>query len=401
MLELGLGLAGETGDESAADDQLGAKLTPARDALEVALATGRALHAAQHLGVRVLQRHVEVGQDAPGGHQRQQRVDLRVRVDVVQPHPGAVRLGQRAELLAELDEARAQRPAVPEAGAVLQVDAVGAGVLADDEQLLDAGVEQPARLAEHVADRARDEVAAHRGDDAEGAAVVAALADLEVGVVRRRQLDALRRHEVDVGVVRARQVRVHGVDHLLGRVRAGDGQHLRVRLPHEAGAALAAARAEAAGDDDAAVGGQRLADRGQALLHRGVDEAAGVDDDEVGAGVGRAGRVALGGQPGEDQLGVGQRLRAAEADETDGRCRAGAAGGCDHPRIVSAGPSGVGARDRKTTTPRPPCRCALTIRHHRTLPPPLPRSGRCASPGCWRWPSRWASAALRSRRCCR
>jgi hypothetical protein len=48
-----------------------------------------------------------------------------------------------------------------------------------------------------------------------------------------------------------------------------------------------------------------------------VDEAAGVDDDEVGALVGRRDLVALGAQLGEDALGVDQRLRAAEADEAD------------------------------------------------------------------------------------
>jgi len=59
-------------------------------------------------------------------------------------------------------------------------------------------------------------------------------------------------------------------------------------------------RPEAAGDDDLAVLLQRLADGAQGLLDRGVDEAAGVDDDEVGAGVVRRRGVALGAQLRED-----------------------------------------------------------------------------------------------------
>jgi hypothetical protein len=45
------------------------------------------------------------------------------------------------------------------------------------------------------------------------------------------------------------------------------------------------------------------------FLDRGVDETAGVDDDEVGAGVVLGGLVALGAQLREDALGVDQRLR--------------------------------------------------------------------------------------------
>jgi len=68
---------------------------------------------------------------------------------------------------------------------------------------------------------------------------------------------------------------------------------------------------QASGDDDLAVLGERLADGAEGLLDRGVDEAAGVDDDEVGAAVARRGEIALGAQLREDALGVDQRLRTA------------------------------------------------------------------------------------------
>ena len=67
--------------------------------------------------------------------------------------------------------------------------------------------------------------------------------------------------------------------------------------------------AQAPGHHHLAVLGERFADRIERFLDRGVDEAAGVDDDEVGAGVILGGFVALGAQLREDALGVDQRLR--------------------------------------------------------------------------------------------
>jgi len=67
-------------------------------------------------------------------------------------------------------------------------------------------------------------------------------------------------------------------------------------------------RAEAAGDDHSSVLVERLADRVERLLDRGVDEAAGVDDDEVGVVVRGRGGIALGAQLREDALGVDERL---------------------------------------------------------------------------------------------
>ncbi len=76
-------------------------------------------------------------------------------------------------------------------------------------------------------------------------------------------------------------------------------------------------RAHAAGDDDLAVFLQRRADRAQRLVARRIQEAAGVDDDQVGAVVLARDLVALGAQAREDALGIDERLRATETDETD------------------------------------------------------------------------------------
>ncbi len=59
-------------------------------------------------------------------------------------------------------------------------------------------------------------------DDAEGAAVVAAFGNFQIGVVARREAEAAFGHEIDFGIVDLRQVRVHGADDGLVLMRAGD-----------------------------------------------------------------------------------------------------------------------------------------------------------------------------------
>ena len=103
---------------------------------------------------------------------------------------------------------------------------------------------------------------------------------------------------------------MHGVEHRLVLLRPGDGQHLR--KPCEDFLGL---RAHAAGDDHLAVLGHRFADRGERLRLRAVEEAAGVDEHEVGALMIARKLVALGAQPRDDALGIDQRLRAAEGDK--------------------------------------------------------------------------------------
>jgi len=130
--------------------------------------------------------------------------------------------------------------------------------------------------------------------------------------VARRQLDALRRHQVEERVVRRRHRLVHRGDHALVLLRPGDGEDARMRR-----ADLLGLRAHAAGDDDAAVLGQRLADRAERLGLRRIEEAAGVHHHHVGAGVVLGDLVALGAQLRQDAFRIDERLRAAEADERD------------------------------------------------------------------------------------
>ena len=267
----------------------------------------------------MLKRHIDIRQDAPFSHQRNHLVDTRIRIDIVQARPHAhVAQGDRQFFHPRLD-----RRAVPEAGAVLDVDAICRCVLRDHQQFAHPGLDQVFRLAQHQADIAAHQITAHRWNDAEGAAMIAAFGNLQVRIVFRRQLDALRRHQVGERVMRFRQMRMHRRHHFLHRMRAGHRQHLRMRRAHHI-----AFGAQAAGDDHATVRGQRLADRIKRFLHRRVDEAAGIDHHQIGAFVGWRDAISFGTQLGQYLFGVDQRFRAAQRHESHLRWRGGAGSGC-------------------------------------------------------------------------
>ena len=99
-------------------------------------------------------------------------------------------------------------------------------------------------------------------------------------------------------------------DDLFILLRAGDREDLRKARADDVGLA-----AHAAGDDDAAVLGNRLADRLEAFLLGAVEEAAGVDQHDVGAGIVGRHVVAVGAQPGHDPLAVDQSLGTAERNQ--------------------------------------------------------------------------------------
>ena len=175
-----------------------------------------------------------------------------------------------------------------------------------------------------------DEIAAQMRDDAERAAVVAAFGNLQIRVVAWREVQALRRHEVEIRIVQRRHRLVHRADHLLILMRAGDGEYAGM-----SGTDARLLDAETAGDDHAAVLGHRFADGLEAFSLGEVEKAAGVDDHDIGAVVVGRDLVALGAQLREDALGIDQGLGAAERDEADGRRRRtpggalGAAGALD------------------------------------------------------------------------
>ncbi len=104
-----------------------------------------------------------------------------------------------------------------------------------------------------------------------------------------------------------RQRAVHGIEHAFILLRPRDREHAGIGCLD-----LFGFRAHAAGDDDLAVLGHRLANGAERFLLGAVEEAAGVDDDEVGAVMLARQLITFGAQPGNDALGIHQRLGAPQ-----------------------------------------------------------------------------------------
>ena len=136
----------------------------------------------------------------------------------------------------------------------------------------------------------------------------------------RRQADARGGHEINERIGRGRHGGVDGIQNRLVLLGAGHGQHAGVGAGDKVGFGP-----QAAGHDDPAVFGQRLADGLQAFGLGAVEKPAGVHDHGLGAAVVGADRIAFGAQPGQYPLAVDQSLGAAHADHADGRL-AGAGG---------------------------------------------------------------------------
>src|SRR5690606_11922506 len=71
--------------------------------------------------------------------------------------------------------------------------------------------------------------------------------------------------------------------------------------------------------DHAAILGDRLADRLEALRLGGIEKAARVDQHDVGAGIVGGHGIAFGAEPGQDTLGIDEVLRTAERNHADPR----------------------------------------------------------------------------------
>ena len=130
----------------------------------------------------------------------------------------------------------------------------------------------------------------------------------------RRQLDPRGWHEIHERIVPLRQMRVYRFHDLHHRVGPGNRQHLRMR-----GANAVARCAEATRYDNAAVFAQRLADRIERLLDRGIDEATSVDQHQIRAAIVGCNAVTIGAQLRQDPFGVNERLRTAETHHANAR----------------------------------------------------------------------------------
>ena len=149
------GLAGKTHDECRADGQIRTNSAPAADLLQGLFLRGGPFHPAQHIGTGMLKGNVQIGEYLAFGHQRNDLIDMRVWVDVMQPHPHT-KLTERAR---KIEESCAHLAAFPVTRCVLDVDSIGRRVLGNNQQLLYAGRDQTLAFAQHVGRGPRDQIA--------------------------------------------------------------------------------------------------------------------------------------------------------------------------------------------------------------------------------------------------
>ena len=143
------------------------------DALQRFCLSCRSFHAFEHIRAGVLERDIEIGQNLALHHQRDDLVDIRIRIgiDIMQPHSGT----EFAKRAGKIDEFRPRLAPLPVARRVFDVDTISRGVLRNDQELLYPGRHQALCFAQHVAGRAGDQVAAQFGNNAERATIVATL----------------------------------------------------------------------------------------------------------------------------------------------------------------------------------------------------------------------------------
>ena len=127
-----------------------------------------------------------------------------------------------------------------------------------------------------------------------------------------RKLYALRRNQVEVRLVLRWRRPMNSGQYAFVLLRPRHRQHLRMR-----GRNLFRLRAHAAGHDDFAVFLKRRPDCGERFRLRAIEEAAGINDRQVGIGVIAGQFVTFRAQPRDNALGIDQRLRAAERYERD------------------------------------------------------------------------------------
>ena len=172
--EFFFGLTGKAGNEGRAYRNFRTHFTPSTDTFDIFFTTGRPLHALQYIGMRMLQRHIEIRQDMAIIHEWDNVIDMRIRVNIMQTNPGIIAFSQLTQGFDQLRHMRLEWFAIPKAGTELDVDAIGTGILRNDEQFLDPGFEQIFRFQHDFGDRPRHQVATHRWNDAKTAAMIAA-----------------------------------------------------------------------------------------------------------------------------------------------------------------------------------------------------------------------------------
>ena len=141
------GFAWKTGNKGGTQGNIRAQLAPGANTFDIFFTRRRTFHAFQHLRVRMLKWHIQIGQHFALRHERNNLIDMGVWVNIMQTHPDT----QLAQFLDQLGHARFNWPTIDKAGLVFQVNPVSTGVLRNDQQLLDTRLDQVFGLAYYLA----------------------------------------------------------------------------------------------------------------------------------------------------------------------------------------------------------------------------------------------------------
>ena len=144
--------------------------------------------------------------------------------------------------------------------------------------------------------------------------MIAAFGDFQVGIVPRRQLDTLGRHQIRERVVLAggRHKLVYRTDHFFIRMGPRYRQHAGMGF-----ADFVCFNAHTTGDNDFTVFTDSFTNGVQRFLFRRINKTAGVHHHNVGVFVGWYYVIPVQPQLGQNTLGVYQGLGATQTDKTN------------------------------------------------------------------------------------
>ena len=276
----------------------------------MSVAMRAALHAGQHIAAGMLQRHINIFSQARMSRERLQHFlcdAIGIRIEKAYPQ----NVFDARQLFQQQRKAIAQP----------QVFAVGSGVLADQCDFAGSAGRQIFRFAHHGFKAPAAKRAAQLWNDAEGAGVVAALSNFDVGLMLWSGQDA--RGQVVIQKCRRLrgknfQVAFHGFDDAFDFPGTHDGVHFRNLFQN----LLAEALHQASGNNQFLSGAEFLVlshfqNRVDGFFLRGFNKTAGVDHEDLRIIGARREFVAFAGKNAHHHLAVDEVFGAAQGDETD------------------------------------------------------------------------------------
>ena len=295
-----LGFPGEAGDKRRAQDGIGAFFLDAGEEIDGFLGPRVAAHGLQKMVARGLDGDVEImGDDLRGSDEVDEFVRDLAWVKVKQTDGIETDRLESSQKIADIGFPAGE------------IDAVDRRVLRDERDFLHPGSMEGSRFLEDFLVRPAFEAAADEGDRAEGAEIVAPLGDAKVsGVWLRRNDPAKGVHRKDAFNPGKR--RKHGGE--LGIIADGDDGSRFRDLGFQV---IEVAFRKAADNHDFRPVRKHLENRVDRFFLGGFDEAARVDDDEIGVAWVAYEGESVAREHRENHLAVDEVLGAAEAHEPD------------------------------------------------------------------------------------